>query len=60
MNTRTCSKCGKERPARGFYFHEKYCKREVRINPLRERYKLEIANMSSERAEKFLRKAVGM
>jgi len=55
--TKTCPHCGKERDSRGFRLHLKFC--EERNDPLRERYALEIANMTPEQAEKFLRKAGG-
>ena len=29
--TKTCSRCGEERPAKGFLWHEKYCKGTMKV-----------------------------
>lgn len=29
--TKMCPKCGEERPARGFTWHEKYCKGTLKV-----------------------------
>ena len=56
--SKVCPYCGKERNSRGFHLHIRACKE--RNDPLRKRYALQIANMSPEQAERFLRKAKGI
>lgn len=54
MNTRVCSKCGEERPARGFLWHEKYCEGTLKV---KERYPKQKAILSPDEYARFLRKA---
>ena len=55
--TKICPYCQEERQARGFHFHEIACRAKRKLNPIKERYAIEIENMRPEQAEKFLRKA---
>lgn len=55
--TKVCSKCGEERPARGFLWHEKYCKGTLNIPVVKEMYPKQKAIMSPDEYAKFLRKA---
>lgn len=50
--TKTCSKCGEERPARGFLWHEKYCKGTLKV-----KYPKQKAILSPKEYARFLRKA---
>lgn len=52
--TKTCPKCGEERPARGFVMHLKYCKGTLKV---KERYPKQKAILSPEDYARFLRKA---
>jgi len=53
--TKTCSKCGEERPARGFLWHIKYCRGTLPI--VKERYPKQKAMLTSDAYAAFLRKA---
>lgn len=55
--TKVCSKCGEERPARGFLWHEKYCKGT--LIKVKEMYPKQKAMLSPEDYARFLRKAEG-
>ena len=52
--TKTCPKCGEERPTKGFLWHEKYCKGTLKVL-----YPKQKAILSQEAYAKFLRKAQG-
>ena len=58
MATVMCPHCKQEKEARGFTLHEKACK--IKNDPWRKRYAKDIAHMTPENAEKFLRKAQGL
>lgn len=55
--TRTCPKCGEERPARGFDWHEKYCKGTLNIPTEKVLYPKQKNILSPDEYAKFLRKA---
>lgn len=50
--TKLCSKCGEDRPARGFFFHEKYCKGTLKV-----RYPKQKAIMLPDEYARYVRKA---
>ena len=52
--TKTCSKCGEERPAKGFLWHERYCKGTLSEKVL---YPKQKAILSPEAYAMYLRKA---
>ena len=51
---KTCSKCGEERPAKGFLWHEKYCKGTMKVL-----YPKQKAILSPEAYATYIRKAKG-
>jgi len=53
--TRKCPYCDKEREARGFEWHKRACILKL----LKKRHANQLATMTSEQAERFLRKAQG-
>ena len=58
MATEICPHCKKERQARGFNLHVISCKAKTKMEPLRKMYANQIASMSPEEAERFLKKAL--
>ncbi|KKN29857.1 hypothetical protein LCGC14_0839860 [marine sediment metagenome] len=55
--TKVCSKCGEERPAKGFFMHEKYCKGTLTQNTEKVKYPKQKAILSPEAYAIYLRKA---
>jgi len=60
MTTKICPHCKKEKQARGFNLHLISCKAKAQMESMRKMYANQIANMSPEVAERFLRKALEM
>jgi len=55
--TRICPHCHQEKQARGFSVHEAVCEQKKKNGQLRKRYASNLATMTPEQSEKFLRKA---
>jgi len=59
MATRVCPECGDEKDARGFNIHLIRCREKARMKALRKRYANQLATMTPQAGERFLRKAQG-
>jgi len=57
MVTKICPECGEEKDARGFAIHVIRCRENKLMEGLRKRYANQLAKMSPEAGERFLRKA---
>lgn len=57
MNTKLCSKCGEERPARGLVMHEKYCKGTIAQSSEKVLYPKQKHILSPEAYATYVRKA---